>query len=58
MVCPGQIAYDAYFRFSNGKSLISGAPLPTWNEQDQKIREAWNYAANEAIDTHVRAAFA
>lgn len=58
LVCPGQIAYEAYFQFSNGKSLVSGAPLPTWGEQAEKIRVAWNVAAQAAIDTHVAAAFA
>ena len=58
MVCPGQIAYEAYFKFSGGVSLVSGAPLPTWGEQDARIREAWNVAAQEAIDVHIVAAFA
>ena len=46
----GQIAYEAYFAFSEGKSLISGSPLPTWEAQAPKICEAWEAAANAAID--------
>jgi hypothetical protein len=41
----GQIAYEGYFAFSNGKSLISGAQLPTWEAQDERIRNAWEAAA-------------
>lgn len=45
----GQIAYEAYLAFSDGKSLISGAPLPTWESQAPRICEAWEAAANAAI---------
>lgn len=52
MVRLGKIAYDAYFRFSDGKSLISGAPLPAWENQDPQIQAAWDAAA-EAVATEV-----
>ena len=42
---PGKIAYDAYFAKCGGKSLISGAPLPSWEGQAPAIQEAWNAAA-------------
>lgn len=42
----GQIAYDGYFAKCEGKSLISGAPLPTWGGQAAKIQEAWEAAAD------------
>lgn len=42
---PGQIAYTNYCRHSNGVSLISGAPLPSWDEQGEQIQEAWEVAA-------------
>jgi hypothetical protein len=42
----GQVAYDAYFNFSKGKSLISGAPLPLFGAQAQEVREAWQAAAD------------
>ncbi len=48
----GQTAYDAYFKFSDGKSLISGTPLPTWEDQDQRIRDAW-CKAGEAVTEQV-----
>jgi hypothetical protein len=41
----GQIAYEAYFENSGGLSLVSCQPLPTWNEQRQQIRDAWEAAA-------------
>ena len=45
----GQKAYEAYFAYSGGKSLISGAPLPTWEDQDIKICCAWEAAADAVI---------
>lgn len=42
----GQIAYEAYFEASDGKSLISGAPLPAWGAQAPSIMEAWDAAAH------------
>jgi len=44
----GQLAYEAYFEFSNGKSLISGAPLPEFAAQREEVRGAWE-AASEAV---------
>lgn len=41
----GQIAYEAYFDHSKGKSLISGAPLPVWEKQFAPIQAAWEAAA-------------
>lgn len=37
----GKVAYEAYYDFSNGKSLVSSQPLPTWDHQDAKICKAW-----------------
>jgi hypothetical protein len=48
----GQIAYEAYFEFSKGKSLISGAPLPTFAAQKEEVREAWESAAS-AVSTEI-----
>ena len=45
---PGQAAYEAYCTFSQGKSLISGAPLPLWREQAPHIRGAWEAAGRAA----------
>jgi alpha-D-ribose 1-methylphosphonate 5-phosphate C-P lyase len=41
----GQIAYEAYCVKSDHKSLISGSPLPTWDELAAPIRYCWEYAA-------------
>lgn len=46
----GQVAYQAYCAASDGKSLISGAPLPQWHEQDERIRIAWNLAGSKVCD--------
>lgn len=44
----GQTAYDAYLKFSDGRSLVSGAELPAWPDLDSKIRDAWG-KAGEAV---------
>ena len=46
----GKIAYEAYYVFSDGKSLISGAPLPTWDNQSPKIKDAWRAAAQAVLN--------
>ena len=40
----GQIAYDAYCKETDGKSLISGAQLPPWRDLDSRIQDAWHSA--------------
>jgi len=42
----GQVAYEAYFEQSKGKSLISGAPLPEFGAQRQDVQAAWEAAAD------------
>lgn len=37
----GQIAYEGYCESSNGKSLISGASLPPWEDLQEEICFAW-----------------
>lgn len=51
-VSPGRAAYEAYVIASDGKSLISGAPLPAWYDLRPDIREAWRAAADGAIMLH------
>ena len=46
MVDLGKVAYEGYFKSCNGKSLISGASLPTWDQQSAQIRTAWQAAAD------------
>ncbi len=43
---PGRAAYERYLHVSNGKSLISGAVLPAFDELDSRIQEAWRAAAD------------
>jgi hypothetical protein len=42
----GQIAYEAYFEFSKGRSLISGMPLPPFDAQAESVKGAWEAAAD------------
>lgn len=50
----GQIAYQAYCGFSGGKSLISGAPLPGWDELPRAIRDAWEVAGYAVADANAQ----
>lgn len=45
----GQIAYEAYFKFSRGKSLISGASLPEFAVQSEPVQQAWEAAAEAVV---------
>lgn len=48
----GRVAYDAYCAAAGFKSLRSGEPLPTWDEQAENIKAAW-VAAAEAVKSDV-----
>jgi hypothetical protein len=48
----GQIAYEGYLESCGGRSLISGALLPTWEMQEARIQKAWELAAAKVIETH------
>jgi hypothetical protein len=41
----GKVAYEAYCGWSDGKSLVTGAVLPAWEDQSSEIKAAWNAAA-------------
>lgn len=41
----GRVAYEAYRNTSGGVSLVSGAELPTWEDQREEIQQAWCAAA-------------
>ena len=47
----GQIAYEAYFKAAQGRSLVSGAALPAWTEQAEQIRQGWEAAAVAVLET-------
>ena len=36
----GQVAYEAYCEFSEGRSLVSGAALPAWENLTPTIQAA------------------
>jgi hypothetical protein len=46
----GQTAYEAYCASSGGKSLISGAQLPTWDGLKPEIKTAWEAAGKAAVE--------
>jgi hypothetical protein len=48
----GRMAYEAYLAQCGGKSLISGAPLPTYDAQKPEIQAAWE-VAGKAVANHV-----
>jgi hypothetical protein len=49
MKTPGQVAYEAYFNHSSGKSLISGDPLPAWSATSAPLKAAWEAAATAVL---------
>lgn len=40
----GRVAYEAYGE-SVGWTTFSGTPMPTWEEQNERLKQAWNSAA-------------
>lgn len=46
---PGQLGYEAYRAKAGGKSLVSGATLPGWEDLAAEIRDAWEAGAMAAI---------
>lgn len=42
---PGQRLYERYADHSGGKSLVTGEQLPSFPEQEDRIRDAWEHAA-------------
>jgi hypothetical protein len=51
---PGQLAYEKFCKYSGGKSLVTGAPLLTWEKQSEAMRAAWEAAAEAIIGTDFR----
>jgi hypothetical protein len=50
----GRIAYEAYCESVGGLS-IRGEPLPTYDQQNQKIIDAWQCAGQRVAATAVKA---
>jgi hypothetical protein len=46
---PGNVAYVAYGQQMNWLS-VDGAVMPMWHELDDRIRGAWDIAAEKAIE--------
>lgn len=47
---PGRAAYEAYRFVAGGKSLVTGAALPAYEQLPATIQLAWDGAAQAAID--------
>jgi hypothetical protein len=41
----GRVNYEAYARHTGFKSLKTGEDLPTWEDLNVEIRDAWTIAA-------------
>jgi len=42
---PGQRLYERYSDHTDGTSLVNGDQLPSWPENEQKYRDAWEHTA-------------
>jgi hypothetical protein len=49
----GLIAYETYWHFAGGKSLITNQPLPMWDHLDRRIQAAWGASA-AAVEREIR----
>ena len=45
----GQLAYEAYCKQTDNKSLVSGAELPAWVDLKLEIQDAWIAAADAVL---------
>lgn len=45
----GKVAYEGYRAFSDGKSLVSGQPIPEWEMLSEPIQLAWMAAADAVV---------
>lgn len=45
----GRTAYEAYYEYSQGMSLINGEVLPLWNELTDNIKFGWTAAAKAVV---------
>lgn len=46
----GKAAYEAYRKWAGGKSLVTQAPLPAWDELSTPIQRAWIAAAGVVLE--------
>jgi hypothetical protein len=45
----GNVAYNAYRTASGGRSLVTGAPIPPWDDMPEAIKDVWDASAGEVI---------
>jgi hypothetical protein len=45
----GDVAYEAYRLSVNGRSVVTGDPLPVWLDLPEPIRAAWRAAAGAVV---------
>lgn len=45
----GQVAYEAYAEASDGRSLVTGQELPSWDGTRRETRDAWQAAADAVM---------
>lgn len=55
MICSGEIAHQAFRVYMQYYAKYG---LPEWSSLTRVEQEAWQHAAQEAIDVHIAAAFA
>lgn len=55
MISSGQIAYGAFRAYIEYHGRY---PIPPWESLTAIEKQAWQHAAQEAIDVHIAAAFA
>ena len=48
----GEVAYEAYRKYANGKSLLTGLSIPSWPALSDEIKAGWE-AAGEAVREYV-----
>jgi hypothetical protein len=41
----GRVMYERYADHADGRSAVTGEPLPAWDEAEEEIREHWRHAA-------------
>lgn len=48
----GEVAYEAYRKHADGKSLITGLGIPHWGALSAEVQAGWE-AAGAAVREHV-----
>ena len=48
----GKVAYDAYYEYAHGKSLVTGKSLQPWEYRHEGIKDAWAVAAQAVREAY------